>query len=207
MISPSPLSPPVKGGEDQYPFPLPFAGEGRAKGGVRGKVQIQVLLERHTVMLNALKFILLLSIVIWVGMLVFFTFIVTPAVFQALPRETAGDVVARIFPWYWAVGYVAGILSLSSLLAISFVEKGFPAARIILLALMTAFTFYSGMVVWPEAKAVKAQMAEVKGKDQARYEELRGEFKRIHMESYALNIAVTAAGLVFVFFTSRNMRL
>ncbi|HEY4707679.1 MAG TPA: DUF4149 domain-containing protein [Thermodesulfobacteriota bacterium] len=158
-------------------------------------------------MLNVLKFILLLSIVVWVGMLVFFTFFVTPAIFQALPRETAGELVARIFPWYWSVGYVAGILSLASLLAISFVEKGFPAARIILLALMTAFTFYSGMVIWPEAKAVKAAMAEVRATDQARHEELRGEFRKIHMESYALNIAVMAAGVVFVFLTSRNMRL
>ena len=98
-------------------------------------------------MLNALKFILLLSIVVWVGMLVSVTFLVTPGIFKALPRDLAGDVVAQIFPKYWAVGYIAGILSLSSLLGISFVEKGFPALRVLLLALMTALTCYSGLVV------------------------------------------------------------
>lgn len=158
-------------------------------------------------MLNALKFILLISIVVWVGMLVFFTFFVTPAVFQALPRDMAGDVVARIFPKYWAMGYIAGILSLASLIGISFIEKGFPAARIILLAMMTALTFYSGLVIWPEAKAVRAQMSEVKGTDQARFEELSGEFKKLHSESYVMNMVVMAAGVVFVFFTSRNIRL
>lgn len=156
-------------------------------------------------MLNAFRFILLLSVVIWVGSLIFFTAFAAPSIFKALPREMAGEVVSRIFPKYWAIGYVAGILSLASLLAISFIEKGFPVVRVLLLALMTTLTFYSGLVITPQAQAVKAQMKVVE--EPAKVEALRNDFRQIHMKSYALNVLVIVAGVAFVFFTSRNMRL
>ncbi len=156
-------------------------------------------------MLNALRFIFLMSIVTWVGMIIFYTLFVTPSIFRALPRELAGDVVSHIFPKYWGIGYVAAILSLASLIAMSFIEKVFPMARILILALMTALTFYSGLVVAPEAQTVKAQMKVVE--DPQRLEELRSEFRGVHRTSFAMNLVVMVAGVVLVFLVSRNLRL
>lgn len=156
-------------------------------------------------MLNIFRFVLLLSIVVWVGSLVFFTFFVTPSIFKVLPRELAGELVANIFPKYWSLGYVAGVLSLASLLAVSFIEKAFPAARILLLAFMTALTFYSGMVIAPEARA--AQLEIKAAKEPARVQELKAEFRNAHVKSYAVNMAVIVSGVVFVFFTARSARL
>lgn len=156
-------------------------------------------------MLNILRFILLMSVVVWVGMLVFFTFFITPSVFKVLPRELAADLVSDIFPKYWTVGYVAGILSITSLLGISFIEKGFPAIRIALLGLMTAVTFYSGIVVGGKAKAKLSEMKAAS--DPVRKEEIRSEFKKIHFKSAALNMVVIVTGVGVVFFMSRSMRL
>lgn len=156
-------------------------------------------------MLNTLRFVLLLSIVLWVGALVFFTFFVTPSIFQVLPRDLAGELVGAIFPKYWAIGYVAGVLSIASLLAISFVEKAFPAARILLLAFMTAATFYSGMVIAPEAKAVHREMRAAS--DPAKTKEFKEDFARLHLHSYVLNMAVIVSGVAFIFFTARSSRL
>lgn len=156
-------------------------------------------------MLNTFRFVLLLSIVIWVGALVFFTFFVTPSIFKVLPREMAAELVASIFPKYWAIGYMASVLSLASLLAISFIVKAFPAARILLLAFMTALTFYSGMVVAPEARAVQEEMKATG--NAAKTMELKERFRHIHLESYVLNMAVIVSGVVFVFFTARSSRL
>ena len=156
-------------------------------------------------MLNTFRFVLLLSVVVWVGGLIFFTFFVAPSIFKVLPRELAGELVSNIFPKYWALGYVAGLLSLASLLAISFIEKAFPAARILLLAFMTALTFYSGMVMAPEARAAQVELKTAK--EPARVQELKSEFRSIHMRSYAVNIAVIVSGVVFVFFTARSSRL
>lgn len=156
-------------------------------------------------MLNTLRFVLLLSIVLWVGALVFFTFFVTPSIFKVLPRDLAGVLVGEIFPKYWAIGYVAGVLSIASLLAISFIVKAFPAARILLLAFMTAATFYSGMVIAPEAKAAYAQIRA--SGDPARTEELKKDFGSLHLQSYILNMAVIVSGVAFIFFTARSSRL
>lgn len=156
-------------------------------------------------MLNTFRFLLLLSIVVWVGSLVFFTFFVTPSVFKVLPRDMAGVLVADLFPKYWAIGYVAGVLSLASLLAISFIVKAFPAARILLLAFMTALTFYSGMVIAPEARVAQSEIKI--SKDAAKTAELKEKFRQMHLESYILNMAVIVSGVVFVFFTARSARL
>lgn len=156
-------------------------------------------------MLTTFRFVLLLSIVVWVGALIFFTFFVTPMVFKALPRELAGELVGEIFPMYWALGYAAGVLSLASLLAISFVEKAFPAARLLCLAFMTAATFYSGLVIAPEAGAIRERIKAAG--EPAAIEELRAGFGRLHRRSYALNMAVIVSGVAFVFLTARSSRL
>ena len=44
-----------------------------------------------------IKFLHLLSLSIWVGAMVFFSFVAAPAIFKTLPRETSGDVVGKIF--------------------------------------------------------------------------------------------------------------
>ncbi|MBI5642698.1 MAG: DUF4149 domain-containing protein [Deltaproteobacteria bacterium] len=156
-------------------------------------------------MLNFLRFIFLTSLVVWMGMLIFFTFFVAPSIFKVLPRELAGDLVGDIFPKYWMIGYIAGILTLASLIGMSIIEKAFPAIRIAILALMTAITFYSGLVLFERARAV---MVEVKASsDPVKKEELRKNFKKIHIESAVLNMAVMISGLAVVLFVSRNLRL
>ena len=154
---------------------------------------------------DIVKFVHLLSIVVWLGMLLFFTFLAAPSIFKVLPREAAGAVVGDIFPKYWAVGYVAGALSLITLIIISYAEKGFPAARILILAVMTATTFYSGLSVGARAREIKAEIrvTEEAGKKEA----LRKDFLKVHFISSVLNIVVIALGLVLVFLTARGMRV
>lgn len=156
-------------------------------------------------MLNVLRFILLISMVVWIGMLIFFTFFVAPSIFKVLPRELASDLVGEIFPKYWMIGYAAGVLSLLSLIAISLIEKAFPAARISLVALMTAMTFYSGLIVGEKARMMSAEIRNIQ--DPVKKEEMRARFKKIHAESAAINLAVMASGITVIFFMSRNLRL
>jgi len=155
--------------------------------------------------LAIVKFIHLVSLVVWIGTLVFFSFFAAPSIFKVLPRETAGDVVGAIFPKYWAIGYIASIAALGSLIFISYAEKGLPAARIAVLAAMTAVTFYSGLAVGSKARAVKAEMRAAESPEKKA--ELRGEFKRIHAKSSVLNLIVIALGLVVVYLTSTALRL
>ncbi|MCC6503255.1 MAG: DUF4149 domain-containing protein [Deltaproteobacteria bacterium] len=155
-------------------------------------------------MSNALRFVLLFSVAVWVGGQVFFTFLVTPAIFKALPRDTAGDLVSTLFPKYWALGYAAGFIAVASILLLSFREKSFPRARIALLVFMTGLTMYSGMVIGPRARQVRLELKSAA--EPAKIDELKASFRREHMESYAVNMAVMAAGAAFIFLTARNAR-
>lgn len=154
-------------------------------------------------MYNALRFVHLLSVTVWVGMLVFFTLFATPALFKYLPRETAGDVVGVLFPRYWAVGYAAAFLSLSTLLVLSYIGKTLPAARLALIVFMAALTLYSGLVVSARARTVKGLVREApegEAKDG-----LKKEFASLHAKSAAMNLAVLISGVALIFLISREM--
>lgn len=156
-------------------------------------------------MLNFMRFIHLLSVAVWIGALVFFSFFAAPSLFRVLSREAAGEAVGSIFPKYWMIGYAGGVLGLSSLLVISFLEKSFPALRIALLVLMTALTFYNGLSVAPRAREAKLRVRIVQ--DEPAKEAITVEFKRLHRVSSVLNAAVIIMGVAFIFFMSRSLRL
>lgn len=151
-----------------------------------------------------LRFVLFFSVAVWVGGQVFFTFFVTPGIYKALPRETAGDLVSALFPKYWALGYGAGLISIAAILAISYRENFFPWLRILLLVFMTGLTFYSGLVTGPKAREVRLELRGAT--EPARIEELKMRFRRGHMQSYAMNMAVMAAGVAFIFLMARDPR-
>ena len=154
-------------------------------------------------MLELLGFIHLLSIVVWLGMLIFFTFLGAPSIFKTLPKETAGDVVGSIFPKYWITGYITSVLATATLIAISSIQMAWPGWRLPILIAMTVISFYSGLVVGVKARSIKAK---IRGGSDA-LEALKRDFKKIHAVSAILNITVITLGLVLVFLTSRGLGL
>lgn len=156
-------------------------------------------------MIHIIRFIHLSSLVVWIGSMVFFSFIAAPGIFKALPRETAGDVVGEIFPKYWLIGYVCSITLLLTLAYMAAYEKSVPVIKISLLVLMTIMTFYSGLAVGSKARSIKAEIKAVE--DPAKKESLRTEFKSLHLKSVILNIAVLILGIVFIFLTAYKIRV
>ena len=149
-------------------------------------------------MLELLNFIHLLSIVVWLGMLIFFTFLAAPSIFKVLPKETAGDVVGSIFPKYWITGYVTSVLATATLIATASLQAAWPGWRLPVLIAMTAISFYSGLVIGVKARGIKAKIRA----DSDDKEALRRDFKRVHAVSAILNITVIILGIILVFLTS-----
>ncbi len=154
-------------------------------------------------MLEVLGFIHLLSIVVWLGMLIFFTFLCAPSIFKTLPKETAGDVVGSIFPKYWITGYIASVLATATLIAISSIRMAWPGWRLPVLIAMTVISFYSGLRVGARARSIKAKIRE--GSDDM--EALKRDFKKVHAVSAVLNITVITLGVILVFLTSATLSL
>ena len=62
-----------------------------------------------------LRFLMLLSLIVWMGGLIFFSFVVAPTVFSVLPaRHLAGSVVSRSLSALHWIGIVSGIVFLVS---------------------------------------------------------------------------------------------
>ncbi len=156
-------------------------------------------------MLAAVNFIHLMSMVIWVGMIIFFTFFAAPSIFKALPRETAGEVIGHIFPKYWAVGYLMSAVSIGTALYLASLTKLFPALRVAVLVIMAVLSLYSGLVVGKEARSIKAEMKAVESVEAK--ETLRSKFKKVHAKSAILNLLVLILGVLYIFLISRGIKL
>jgi hypothetical protein len=134
-----------------------------------------------------INFIYLLSLVCWIGSIIFFSFFVAPVVFKTLEREKAGEVVGIIFPRYYMVGYVCGVLTLLALLL-----GGSAGLKWCAWGIMMVGTACAGLVVNPKARTIKEQL---KGVSETEKPDLEARFKSLHSLSVKLNAAVLFAGL------------
>ena len=149
------------------------------------------------------KFLHLMSLSIWVGSIVFFSFFAAPSIFKKLPREAAGDVVGDIFPKYRAIGYASSAVLLVTLAIMMNSEKDSQYSRLVLLVLMAAIGLYSGLVVGKQAASIKAGMKA--SADAEKKDALRAEFRKVHAISSILNMSVLALGIAFIFLTSMKL--
>ncbi len=151
-----------------------------------------------------LQFLYLLSLSVWVGSMVFFSLIAAPSIFKAFPKETAGEIVAKIFPKYYQVGCLCSVLSLGTL-AMSSVVFEWHRARLITLSFMMLSTFYAAFIVVPKVRQLKNDLrASTDCSDEA---EKSKRFRRFHGFSMLLNLVVLLAGLLVIFFTVLDMQV
>jgi hypothetical protein len=138
-------------------------------------------------------FVYLLCLACWLGGMVFFSIFMMPVVFKVLPISETGKLVSAVFPRYYLLGYVAGIISV--ILAIYFIlvrgSRLWWTLAAVALVIALAFTFYAGAVVRPKADALRTVAAE-QNPDPAR----KAEFDRLHRLSVKLNGAVMLLNLL-----------
>src|SRR6184192_1340779 len=114
--------------------------------------------------MSFLRFLMLLSLVAWIGGLIFFAFVLAPTAFQVLPNtHLAGNVVGRALSKLHWIAIISGVVFLISSLLYSRLVDGAPhvfAARHVLLCLMLALTLISQFDI-PRMDALRASLGEV----------------------------------------------
>jgi uncharacterized membrane protein len=145
-----------------------------------------------------------LALGLWVGAVVFVSFVVAPAVFRAVPNETAGAVMGQIFPLYYGFTVVAGVVALGSALLLLGKTSGAGAwkAIVVMLAVMLAVTTYAAAVVNPRARELRPALHR-EPVDPG----VREEFDRLHRRAVQLNGLVLLLGLVTVAVAATSTRL
>ncbi len=152
------------------------------------------------------QWIYLLSLAIWVGAIVFFSFFTTPTIFANLPKEMAGELLSALFPRYYLVGYAAGTLLLTMTLVEALLVRHMPWIRFVIVAVMLSSTFYAGLVVRPQVHNLKIQLKAVEeGSELAIH--LKSKFDGLHRLSVVLNMVVLVGGLLLVGLVAFRLRL
>jgi hypothetical protein len=156
--------------------------------------------------MSLVRFFMLLSLMIWIGGIVYFAAVVAPTVFTVLPtRHLAGLVVNRSLMLLHWIGVSAGIVFLVLSLIHAYAAHGTPqpaAARNLLVLAMLVLTLVSQMVVAPRMSALRDGMGEI---DQVAVTDARRvEFNDLHQWSTRLEVGVLLLGLAALFLIARE---
>lgn len=144
----------------------------------------------------------LLLLGIWLGGMVFFTFIIAPTAFRALDREHAGLFLRAAFPNYYLFGIVLGAATLFAGILERFASADWgKVSRIslILVAAMVLGAIYGRAGLLPHVESRReARSAVAAGTPE--YEAADFAFQVAHRFSVLLNGAIMVTGF-FVFAT------
>src|ERR1700686_1503225 len=160
--------------------------------------------------MSFLRFLMLLSLVVWLGGLIFFAFVEAPTVFSPglLPtRQLAGAIVGRSLGLLHYMAIASGIIFLISSMIYSRVVTGNPrpmAARHLLVVLMLLLTLISQFAISPKMHAIRAEVGVID--DVPPDNPQRREFDRLHVWSEKFEEAVLLLGLVALYTTTQALR-
>jgi uncharacterized membrane protein len=156
--------------------------------------------------MSFLRFLMLLSLVAWIGGLIFFAFVLAPIVFApgVLPNtHLAGNIVGRALGKLHWIAIVSGIVFLASSLLYSRVTDGTAhvfALRHVLICGMLGLTLLSQFWIIPRMDTLRASVSDfatVPLDNPARV-----QFDALHVWSTRVEGAVLLLGLVVVYLTA-----
>jgi uncharacterized membrane protein len=157
--------------------------------------------------MSFLRFLMLLSLICWIGGLIFFAFVLAPTAFSILPTtHLAGNVVGRALGKLHWMAIVSGIVYLISSLLYSRFTDGTAhvfAVRHVLLCLMLALTLVSQFGIIPRMDVLRASIGEVSATPIDNPE--RVQFDALHVWSTRVEGAVLLLGLVAVYLTGQQL--
>jgi hypothetical protein len=159
--------------------------------------------------MSVIRFLMLLSLVVWVGGIIFFAFVVAPTVFHPgiLPsRHLAGAVVSRSLGILHAIGLTCGLVFLVTSMTDSQVITGSVApfaGRNLLVYVMIVLTLVSMFAISSRMLNLRNDMVLI---DNVPHDDPRRvEFNRLHEWSTRLESGVLLLGLAVIFLTSRRL--
>jgi hypothetical protein len=156
--------------------------------------------------MSFLRFLMLLSLVVWIGGLIFFAFVLAPTAFSILPTtHLAGNVVGRALSKLHWIAIGSGIVFLVSSLLYSRFTGGTAhvfAARHVLLCLMLALTLVSQFGIMPRMDTLRASLGDVRSVPVDNPD--RMQFDSLHAWSTRVEGAVLLLGLVVVYLVASS---
>jgi hypothetical protein len=144
---------------------------------------------------------MLLALIVWIGGIVFFAFVLAPTLFSVLPSHMAGDVVAPALAKLHNIGLASGAVFLICSLLYDRLRyarfRMFTAANV-LVVLMLVLTAISQFFITPRMRELRARAQNVANPS------AYAEFNVLHAWSTRSEGAVLFLGLGLVIVTARR---
>ena len=157
--------------------------------------------------MSFLRYLMLLSLIFWLGGLIFFAFVLAPAAFSVLPtRHLAGNVVARSITGLHWIGIVAAVVYLLSSMLYARIMSGsfrFLAARNVIIVLMLALTLISQFGIIPRMDTLRASIGEIDSVPPDN--PARMQFDTLHVWSTRVEGGVLLLGFVAAYLTANAL--
>ncbi|HLO06391.1 MAG TPA: DUF4149 domain-containing protein [Terriglobales bacterium] len=156
--------------------------------------------------MSFLRFLMLLSLIVWLGGVIFFP-VVAQTSFSVLPtRHLAGSVVGRSLGILHWMGMISAVVFLASSLLLSRLSNGeaqWFAARNVLICIMLLLTLISQFGIIPRMDAIRASIGEI---DAAPIDSpARVQFDGLHHWSTRIEGGVLLLGLAVAYLTARSL--
>lgn len=151
-----------------------------------------------------LRYLEFLALTIWVGGIIYFSFVVAPVLFTRLPSiDEAGSVVGVILPRLHWLGVICGAVYLASALALMRSARAFGRVGALAVIAMLALTLIAQLGIIPRMNTLRGEMGSVEQTPVTN--PLRKQFDHLHVASVWLEGAVLLLGLGAIFFTVREL--
>lgn len=160
-----------------------------------------------------LRTFMLLALIVWIGGIIFFAFVLAPTLFTVLPAQLAGNVVSRSLTKLHWMGLAAGLVFLICSLLYNWrrhAQLRLLTATHVFVVLMLVLTAVSQFAITPAMRRSRAQatlsdhvltLEEVRQIQAA----MQDRFQRLHAWSTRTEGGVLFLGLVVVVLTARRM--
>jgi uncharacterized membrane protein len=142
---------------------------------------------------------------LWAGGMFIFTFLVTPVIFQSFERNTAGEIVGKLFPYYFPYTLTLSVLALIIFL-LSFGMRGKIKNKItiVLLAAAVFMNIFITFKLHPDITSIKQQIATFEPQSDA--SPARDQFRKMHGVSALLNILLLLDGTALLILNTTSKK-
>ncbi len=152
------------------------------------------------IIVGLFRLLYLSSLILWLGSMVYFTLFVTPKVFGTVSLEMAGRLVEALFPSYYGIGMLSGLVMIVATLYLTLKgRKLLQWVNTVLIGIMLILTLYAGLILHPEIRIVKAEAD--KAIEPAIKNQALARFGRLHRTAIVVNTVVLVAGIGVVILT------
>ncbi len=153
-----------------------------------------------------LRTFMLLALIVWIGGIIFFAFVLAPTLFAVLPAQLAGNVVSPSLTKLHWIGLFAGAVFLICSLVYNwqkYSQLRLFSATHVFVVLMLALTAVSQFTITPRMRELRTQLSTIH--DASQIDTRRTEFDRLHAWSTRTEGAVLLLGLALVILTARRV--